>query len=142
MHFDHINPLSYPGASPLACPPPNLVSSSFLKKVTHESLRCSQYMQWCDVIYWGTHNLLVAISPKKTGPAPNSLVQGPIKSCTELAPPMSAVSQNVQKMARHRVPPHPALIVSFLPLSGCSLSLGRVPCVLMAETHGYLFSVL
>lgn len=31
-HFDHINPLSYPGASPLTCPPPNFISSSFSEK--------------------------------------------------------------------------------------------------------------
>lgn len=56
----------------------------------------------------------------------NARVQGPIKSedgATQCSSPS-------------------CFSVSFLPLSGCSLSLSRVPCVLMAETHGYLFSVL
>lgn len=55
----------------------------------------------------------------------NSLVQGPIKSwrrhCTALVPPMSAVSQNVQKMALYSAPPHPA------PYCILSASFGMVP---------------
>lgn len=71
----------------------------------------------------------------------NSQVQWPIKSwrwrCTALAPPMSAVSQNVQKMALHSAPPHPAL-TSFLPLSGCSLSL----CVDGWDSRALILSTL